>query len=108
MKKSTIITILSAFFLMSFAFVMGAGYKDQEWKAEIYTWDYFDPNDFYADSSWNYQEGYKLNLPEELRTMAWYNDDHVDLLYGFIDSTGNIQLGFTGKTMSQDSLLLTP
>ena len=86
---------------------MGAGYKDQEWKEEVYTWDCFDPNDFYADSSWRFQEGLKLNLPDEITELECYDSKEVDLLASFIDDVGEIHFLYTGLKYPADSLLLT-
>jgi hypothetical protein len=108
MKQQTIINILSILFLMSLAFITGAGYKDQEWKAKVYTWNCDDVNDFFADSSWNELEGHKLNVPEEILEIESYYSKEVDLLASFIDEHGDVCFMYTGLKYPIDSLHLTP
>ncbi len=64
-----------------------------------------DLGDFFANSSYKYLEGYKLDLPEEIKTLSWYDEPDVDLLVSFIDDSGDIHFKFTGQKMPREDLI---
>jgi len=105
--KDLIISALACVFVMSLAFIMGQAWTNQQWKERIYQWDCNDLNNFYSNSSWKYQEGHKLDLPEEISQLEVYDCDSVDLMASFIDDVGDIRFLYTGKKYPSDSLLLT-
>lgn len=98
-------------FIFFMGFFTGKGYELQKYEkrvAEIeksFEKDFLFTEDFFVDSSYQYLEGHRLDIPNEISTLTHYGDREFDLLAAFIDDGGDIHLGFTGKSIKREEFL---
>jgi len=113
MKKETtlgILQILAITFLICIGFLVGKGYQYQQDEKVINQLSndvnsMLAPEDFFVDSSYQYLEGHRLDIPDEISQVSWYDDKNIDLMAVFIDDGGDIHLGYTGKTIPRNLFL---
>lgn len=105
-----ITTVGSLLFLFAIGFFTGKGYeqKQNEQRMDklanvINTWQ--TPNDLFVDSSFKYLDGHRLDIPDEISEVSWYDDEELDLIAAFIDDGGDIHFAFTGKTIPRETIL---
>jgi hypothetical protein len=96
----------SMIFIGSLCFMMGSAYKEDKLKIVISDLQKRDVSRFISDNSQRNLEGYVLDIPEEFSQLTDYDDDKLDLLFGYRDDAGDYHLGFTGKQIDRDSLHL--
>jgi len=113
MKKETtlgILQVLAYIFIISIGFMIGKGYQHQKDEKIINQLSndvnsMLAPEDFFVDSSYQYLEGHRLDLPDEISEVSWYDDKEIDLMAVYIDDGGDIHLGFTGKTIPRSQFV---
>src|SRR5690348_8320734 len=47
-------------------------------------------NEYFVDSCYNFLDGAKLDLPEDIMTITNYDEPRLDLFIGFMDDGGDI------------------
>jgi hypothetical protein len=96
----------SMLFVGSLCFIMGKAYNHDKDIKLIETLQQRDVSNYINDGAEGYLDGNLIDIPDEISTVSWYDDPEFDLMFVYKDDAGDIHLGFTGKTISRDSLHL--
>lgn len=94
----------SMLFIGSLCFMMGKAYNHDKDIKLIQSLQQRDVSHYIVDGSEQYLDSQMIDIPDEISTVSWYDDPEFDLMFVFKDDAGDIHLGFTGKTISRDSL----
>jgi hypothetical protein len=99
------VLLLTMVFIGVMFYIADISNKEREHRKELYSLKCFNPEDFFTDTSYQYLEGYRLDIPNEISTLSHYDDREFDLLVAYVDDGGDIHLGFTGKTIKREEYL---
>lgn len=58
-------------------------------------------DEYFVDSCYNYLDGSKLDLPEEIMSVTSYDDPQLDLFIGYMDDGGDIHFQFLGQRINR-------
>lgn len=61
-------------------------------------------DEYFVDSCYNFLDGAKLDLPEEIMTVTNYDEPQLDLFIGFVDDGGDIHFQFLGDKINRSEI----